>query len=78
MRTHTIDLKLKSNIDLTRLSSRRIGITRVDGETFRVVSELKLFKCERASFVGRYLRRKEPRLTHFSGGCSNPKGYYTN
>jgi hypothetical protein len=76
MRTHTIDVTLKSNLDLTKLSSRRVNITRIDGESFRVVSELKLFKCERALFVGRYLRRKEPRLTHFTGGCSKPTGYY--
>lgn len=78
MRTKTIDLVVKSDVDLTALASRRVNIVREGIDEYRITSFLKVYGCERHSFVGRYLRRKKTGLKYISGNCSAPTGYFWN
>lgn len=76
MRKAVLDRIIHSDVDLTQLSTRRVTIVKVEEGVFRVTSSLRFWSCERASFVGRYLQRKRPGMTYFTGNCSSPTGYY--
>ena len=76
MRTHLLDKVIDSDVDLTKLSSRRVSITMVKPGEFRITSTLRFLLCERNEFIGRYLRRMKPGLTYIKGNCSAPYGYF--
>ncbi len=65
-------------MDLTTLASPRVQIEAIANNRYRVTPQLKLFKCEGSSFVGRYLCRRAPQLGWYAGNASRPTGYFTN
>lgn len=75
MRSRDLDITITSDIDLTRGSSRRVTISHVGENSFRVTSTLKFYSCERHDFVRRYLVRCFGEFVFFIGNCSAPKGY---
>lgn len=75
MRAHHCDITVASDIDLTRLASRRVLIESV-GDGYRITTTFRMYRCERHAFVSRYLRRKMPGLKSISGNCSAPTGYF--
>lgn len=76
MRTHTIDITLSSDIDLRLLACRRIQIDLTGKDLYRITSPLRLYRCERHSFVDRLLHRRRPGCQAYSGNASAPRGYY--
>lgn len=77
MRDHQIDVVVDADIDLTKLSCRRIQITRTDVEgQYRIRSTFKVYKNERHGVVYDYLRLKQPGMVAIRGNCSAPTGYY--
>lgn len=77
MRRHLLAVELDSDMDLTTLASRRVQIEAIANNRYRVSPQLRLYKCEGSSFVGRYLRRRAPQLTWYAGNASRPTGYFT-
>lgn len=75
MRSRDLDIKITSDIDLTRGSSSRVTISRAGENSFRVTSTLKFYRCERHEFVRRYLVRRFGEFAFFLGNCSAPRGY---
>lgn len=75
MRSHPVNLVVNSDTDLTKLSTKRVKITR-QGDQFQISSPIKLFRSECHSFVYRYLRRMKPGMVAISGNCSTPTGYF--
>jgi len=75
MRRHLCDITIDSDIDLTAAASKRVRIERV-GNSYRVTTTFRMYRCEIHSFVGRYLRKRLPSLRGISGNCSAPTGYY--
>lgn len=76
MRTKTLHIVVRSDIDLCALSTRRVTISLVEQGVYLITSSLKFWSCERHSFVWRYLNRKKPGLAYFTGNCSAPTGYF--
>lgn len=76
MRTLTIDITLASDVDLRLLACRRIQIDLSTEGTYRITSALRLYRCERHSFIGRLLRRRRPGCSAYSGNASAPTGYF--
>ncbi|MFU5274937.1 hypothetical protein ACVXHM_16535 [Pseudomonas aeruginosa] len=77
MRRHLLAVELDSDMDLTTLASCRVQIEAIANNRYRVSPQLKLYKCEGHSFVGRYLRRRAPQLGWYAGNASRPTGYFT-
>ena len=76
MRSKPLAIVLKSDIDLSQYSSRRIRIEAIGAGEFRVTSTLRFWSCERHNFVGRYIRRRAPQCVFYSGNASAPTGYF--
>lgn len=76
MREATLDRTIKSDVDLTKLASRRVSIVQVSGDEYRITSTLSFYSSERNEFVSRYLRRRKPGIAAFSGNASAPTGYF--
>ena len=75
MRRHALNILLDSDVDLTKLSSKRVTITNDNGR-YRVSSSLRFYRCEMSAFVYQYLRRKKPGMIAIAGNCSAPTGYF--
>lgn len=78
MRTHTIDITLASDVDLRQVACSRIKIELTAEHRYRITSPLRLYRCERNSFIGRLLRRRRPGCRAYSGNASAPDGYFWN
>lgn len=76
MRSKPLAIVLKSDIDLSHYSSRRVRIEAIGAGEFRVTSTLRFWSCERHNFVGRYIRRRAPQCVFYSGNASAPTGYF--
>ncbi len=74
MRKHLLDITIRSNKDLTHLSSKRVQFTTKDGLFFKVTSTLKFYRSERPQFLYRFLNRRM-KIHAISGNCSSPDGY---
>ena len=75
MRNSKINLIVKSNSDLTKLSNQRIIIKKIDTETFIVKSLFNVYECEANSVFYRFIKQKL-KLKFITGNCSTPTGYY--
>ena len=76
MRSKPLNITVRSDVDLSQLTSKRVSINQEGDNIYRITSTLKFWSCERHSFVWRYLNRKKPAMTFFTGNCSCPTGYY--
>lgn len=74
-RTHKINITIESNMNLECISSSRVKFIEIEKGLFQVQSSLLFYKCERASFVGRYIRSRLG-CNYITGNCSNPSGYF--
>ena len=74
MRSHLLAVELDSDMDLTTLASPRVQIEAIANNRYRVTPQLKLFKCDGSSFVGRYLCPRAPQLCWYAVNASRPTG----
>jgi hypothetical protein len=75
MRTHSLDITIRCNFDLTKWSTRRLRFDHVGTGLFRASSPLQFLACERVGFVERAIRRRATILA-IEGPASHPTGYW--
>lgn len=74
-RRHTLSLTIECDRDLTKLSNRRVTVTRLRGNRYHFSSHLRLWRCELSSFVYRFITARLGKPAWIVGNCSKPDGY---
>ena len=75
MRQREINKIVDSNVDLTKATNSRINVTMLSPGVFLFTSRLKVYSCERSSFIERQIERVFGKPRFITGNCSSPTGY---